>query len=1426
MKQTRRLGKRFCVGLLTLLMLLSVLPAVSFASAEDTYVVGETLFSDDFSGDASQWSPMVGTWAVTDGAYHVTNTGSGAKTYAGDTSWTDYEVEVTVSDYDVGGNIMICGRVQDDKNRVTLTMLDNKIYVEYRVNGATSNSTKVDLVRPTEPFTLTYRCVGTVLQAYFNGELVLETTNTNFANGKIGLATYNCNATFDNVVVRKVTKQVETMTLNPVSEDYQVFQRNANGEAVIPVSGSLPAGVASVWARPVDFTTKTAIDGIDWVSLSVDGITFGGNVTVPQGGWYAMQVESRDAAGVALNTYVTNRRFGVGILILCIGQSNMVGQGKDKANATVANDLVANFKNDKWGHLVDPYDAACPGTSLVPDMANVIVEKLGIPVGIIPAADSGAGLCKSNSVMNQATNYRWGYRDASNPFNTGTLYGRALSRVDAAGGDVELAIWNQGETDGMEQVPAAEYKAALKQLQADFIADLGLDALPFFLVQMGSHDRNLDKFQDDFYSGIRNAMVELDDEDNEGKFFMAASEIDLKRQDTAHYPTDDLKLVGRRVGNSVLYYYGQSTYYRGPSITGAALVDGDGTKVNVTVAHNGGTDIAAPTSGSYEGFSVTSGGQPVAITGAVRLDATTVQLTLEKAVTACTLQYYYGVNPTEYVINDPAPDLVHDNSPLALPLEPTTAPIEIGDDVVVEPVDPMDNAFEGSHGDRIFSMTYLMDNGYVSHDCNVTPGTSIYATKPADAENTSYYVFAPKSGNAALDITLPITKAGTYEVVLEGYGRYTGRATYQVSIDGVNVGEPFQHVYEGANTGDGDKANRVMFHSLGDIAVDGQEFITLHIAATEAGAVSFTNVILRQVPYVAENGDLIVSVPCLAGNGKVTMSSGVAVTEDRDTAHATYPTVAYRAFSGLAVGSYIDFAFKAPAGMYLLTVEGYGHSNRATYQTLWNGQEVGSPISQKTTNLDSAGDDARRLLTNEVGMVAVDESGAVTLRVQATTAGTLAFCNFILTPYDPYDEEGNISYSVHDLNTQSNVTVQKLNDTGVATHPYRDVVGAAKVGDYVTYTIPAVPAGSYIVKAWYYGHDKERGNVTFSSSKEVWSVGEVSQLISTNNNNIRLAEYGIVDVPALQDVDVTFTVSSPNFMNNKDQYKAVFCDIVLVPTTKVPVNFVGKQNNVLKATAAYSGAHMDALLSFTPPTMGGYTFRGWDASIGDGAMLYDAAVDSDSPVIYVTGSYLVDESKTYELTATDATVVAGGEAADSGVTLNFDTRVEATAEGEVAYWLLDGAKVGWGKSTYVFYVSGQNDIRPVYAADAETELTPEILLQQTLWTKDGDRYNLSVVAQTSIPTDVELGDLSYGVYYTATEDQILDLANATKYIRVTSSKTGSEEQFICHLLSVAPTRTRYARAYMVLNGTTYYSSEYVRFDTAADGVTEARLSVE
>ena len=280
---------------------------------------------------------------------------------------------------------------------------------------------------------------------------------------------------------------------------------------------------------------------------------------------------------------------------------------------------------------------------------NRLVERLGIPVGLLDYSVNGSGLRKEAD---------WGmdYWENTRP---GSIYNRFLSGVSAVGGNIEYVIWMQGEADaGRNTVTEAEYRASLENFITNQVRDdIGNGSnqanLPFLIVMMIKRPGG----KDGPHQAIRNAQKHV--AKNVPDCYPAATTLDLENHGRQHLAPDAYTTLGLRVAQTVLYILGKEKYYRGPRVTAVNSVDSR--TLDVTVQHRGGTDFT-PVHGP-SGWEVLVGETLLPVSKVYRHDAETIRIVLKNTLARDPkIRYLYGAMP-----DTTRPVL--DNSALALPLE-------------------------------------------------------------------------------------------------------------------------------------------------------------------------------------------------------------------------------------------------------------------------------------------------------------------------------------------------------------------------------------------------------------------------------------------------------------------------------------------------------------------------------------------------------------------------------------------------------------------------------------------------------------------------------------------------------------------------------------------------------------------------------------
>lgn len=272
-------------------------------------------------------------------------------------------------------------------------------------------------------------------------------------------------------------------------------------------------------------------------------------VTLDSGETLALPAGGPHEAGGAKNILA-------GDLWVLAGQSNMEGVG-DLDDVEPPHPLVHSFQSrESWAlaeeplhwlgesprpvhHIISgqPVPAAIPprdparakGAGLGLTFAKAMVDRTGVPVGLIPAAHGGTS-------MQQWDPARKGQGGHS-------LYGATLERVKAIGGRVAGILWYQGESDA-NPADAARYLARMTALVQSFRADLNSPDLPFLFVQLGPFITDPDPSLVAGWNQVREFQrLLLGTLPNVGM----VSAIDCGLDDGIHIDTAGLKTLGRRL---------------------------------------------------------------------------------------------------------------------------------------------------------------------------------------------------------------------------------------------------------------------------------------------------------------------------------------------------------------------------------------------------------------------------------------------------------------------------------------------------------------------------------------------------------------------------------------------------------------------------------------------------------------------------------------------------------------------------------------------------------------------------------------------------------------------------------------------------------------------------------------------------------------
>lgn len=447
-----------------------------------------------------------------------------------------------------------------------------------------------------------------------------------------------------------------TITCVATLDTNRVYQRGTS----ISVSGVYTGSPTSIRVRLVDESSGAGLSSYTTIVASPSGGSWSGSYSVP-----VANALAKIEASFGNDTSVIGVTSGSALFGYVFG---LAGQSNGYYWTHSAASLVAANANIRWaatswalasaGFLIDPLRQFC----------NAINDATGIPVAVIPHAVSSTAL----HVDAAGANPYWGQP-------SGSLYTTFKSYIDGRSSSrLEGILWIQGEQDALNgTVTREEYATALTALVAQFRSDFangsGKSNLPIYVLELG---RSIGG-NNAYYQAIRDAQKDV--AAAVADVYISATLMDLPLRDTVHYTDAAFLTVARRIAEQAQEILGVSgAHGQGPTFAGWTR---SGVNVDVTLTHRGGTDFT-PSSG-ITGFEFLNNGSPIAITSAVRTNATTIRLTLASTPTGVeSLRYLWGAQPTQT-----APVL--DNQTLVKPLQANgdiasgAAPVKLGSAVIV-----------------------------------------------------------------------------------------------------------------------------------------------------------------------------------------------------------------------------------------------------------------------------------------------------------------------------------------------------------------------------------------------------------------------------------------------------------------------------------------------------------------------------------------------------------------------------------------------------------------------------------------------------------------------------------------------------------------------------------------------------------------------
>lgn len=434
------------------------------------------------------------------------------------------------------------------------------------------------------------------------------------------------------------TDALPEISLTDLAEG-RIFQRQGKN-ADIAVTGTYSGVTGPVEARVISADSGTVV--VPWTVVDdspENGLFTGILHHVPQGGWYRLQVRS------GLTPWIVEKgrnRWGVGMLVACIGQSNM----REWFFAGREHHPAAMLMLHRGGEWIVPGRTGNGALAL----GNHLTAALKIPIGLLDYSVNGTGL---------TAKAEWG---KGFWLDTGpnSIYQHLIDGINAAGGSVEYVLWMQGEADAARgTVSREEYRQALErfvndQIRVDIHNGSTRSHLPFLMIPLVKRPTG----RDQPCQWIREAQ--MDALKTIAECHLAAMSMDLENRGRQHLAPASYTTLGIRTAQTILYLLGKANYHRGPMVS--TVSKKSDRIIAVGIDHRGGTDFTPWE--NITGFDVLADGQRLNIATVVRENGRTIRIELEDRVPGPVhVRYLYGAHP-----NTTNP--VRDNSDLRLPLEP------------------------------------------------------------------------------------------------------------------------------------------------------------------------------------------------------------------------------------------------------------------------------------------------------------------------------------------------------------------------------------------------------------------------------------------------------------------------------------------------------------------------------------------------------------------------------------------------------------------------------------------------------------------------------------------------------------------------------------------------------------------------------------
>lgn len=205
--------------------ILGVAQLVGVAAAP-TATAQPSFFQDDFESGASSWTADGGSWEVHDDpeggmSYRQTAQTGGASSISGDGSWTDYNLAVEIDSAQLDdGAVGLLARWADADNYYAARVTADQVELSRTVAGRSTVLATAPYDGGSDGVLLEMELRTDFIKVYVDHHLIVSTADSTLTAGKVGLATWETTAAFDDV---RVTEVVELGVMRANMNWYQRF---------------------------------------------------------------------------------------------------------------------------------------------------------------------------------------------------------------------------------------------------------------------------------------------------------------------------------------------------------------------------------------------------------------------------------------------------------------------------------------------------------------------------------------------------------------------------------------------------------------------------------------------------------------------------------------------------------------------------------------------------------------------------------------------------------------------------------------------------------------------------------------------------------------------------------------------------------------------------------------------------------------------------------------------------------------------------------------------------------------------------------------------------------------------------------------------------------------------------------------------------